>query len=203
VANLASWTGQTLSQARERIGDALGRPRRWRYLEQVPSDAVCAEIGVFRGKFTRDILRVTRPRELHLIDAWWTLVPDKYPVEWGDYWGSGALTSREAYEETLQVANDRCTVHVGDDLEILEAFPDRYFDWVYLDSSHEYQHTVEELELLDKKVKGLVLGDDWKPDPGHVHHGVYRAVLEFCDRGEWEVLDPDPIWDQWAVRRRR
>jgi hypothetical protein len=185
-----------------RVGTAIGRPRRWRYLEHAPKGAVCAEIGVYRGQFTREILRVTQPSELHLIDGWWTLFGERYPRGVGEYREGETLTTRQAYEETLEAADERCQVHVGDDLEVLEQFPDRYFDWVYLDSSHEYEATVKELALLDRKVKHLILGDDWKPDPQHIFHGVYRAVNEFCEAGAWELLPPDPVWDQFAIRRR-
>jgi hypothetical protein len=43
---------------------------RLKLLRRMPSDSVCAEIGVWKGDFSRDILRVTAPRELHLIDPW-------------------------------------------------------------------------------------------------------------------------------------
>ena len=68
-------------------------------------------------------------------------------------------------------------------------FPDDFFDWVYLDTTHEYGHTRDELEILRTKVKpsGVIAGDDWHEDPAHLHHGVCRAVREFCDRYGWEL----------------
>jgi hypothetical protein len=44
------------------------RERRDPLLELMPSDAVCAEIGVHLGDFSERILTFTRPRVLHLID---------------------------------------------------------------------------------------------------------------------------------------
>lgn len=35
-----------------RCGTLLGRPRRERFLRQMPKGAVCAEIGVFRGEYS-------------------------------------------------------------------------------------------------------------------------------------------------------
>jgi hypothetical protein len=71
-------------------------------------------------------------------------------------------------------------------------------DWVYLDSSHEYEHTVEELEILRHKT-GLISGHDWHEDTSHEHHGVCKAVVEFCDRYGWRLKAADP-WGQWLVR---
>src|SRR5262245_11609661 len=137
---------------RELVGDRLGRPRKWRLLQDLPTRAVCAEIGVYKGDLSRDILKFAKPRELHLIDGWWTVEGDRYQQPWYELVGQQADT-HAAYAEVEALAREHpvCTVHVGDDLEILPSFADRYFDWVYLDSSHEYEHTVKELELLVQK----------------------------------------------------
>jgi len=185
----------------KRVKYALrGRPRRERLLlPKLPRGAVAAEIGVFRGEFTDHILRVTEPNELHLFDGWWEM--------WGDAftgWAEGVGT-RDAYEEVRAVvrrrtAEDICTFHVGDDVILLEDFPDAYFDWVYVDSSHQFEHTLTELEILDRKVKptGLIAGDDWREDPAHRHHGVCRAVRDFCSRTAWEVCHTDEA-AQWCI----
>ena len=159
-----------------------------------------AEIGVYRGQFSREIVRVVRPRELHLIDGWWTLYGECYP-DWGSYSDFGRLRTRDAYAEaTRAVQGAPVTFHVGDDCEVLHGFPDCYFDWVYLDSSHEYAQTIEELELLRPKMKpnGLIAGHDWLEDPKHPHHGVYRAVRRFCQLHGWIVVARDDL-TQWAV----
>jgi hypothetical protein len=165
----------------------------------MPTGAVCAEIGVYKGDFSRHILRVTRPRELHLIDGWWTLGEDFGPCWYGS---EEPVSTRWAYEDAKRaVEGGPCTFHVGDDLEILASFPDRYFDWVYLDTSHQYEQTVNELALLRSKVKpsGIVAGDDWFEDPAHEYHGVCRAVREFCERHGLEP-EVDELWSQWLVR---
>jgi hypothetical protein len=77
-----------LGRLKPRAGTALRRPRRWRYLEMLPNRGIGAEIGVFRGEFTRHILRVAQPRELHLIDGWWELYGERYP-DWGAYTDHG------------------------------------------------------------------------------------------------------------------
>ena len=167
----------------------------------MPRGAVCAEIGVYKGDFSRDILRRTRPKRLHLIDGWWMVEGDAYQHGW--YATAGQADTRAAYRqvEALARENPECVIDVGNDLEVLANFPDSYFEWVYLDTSHEYEHTLKELELLARKVNGVIAGDDWYPDPTIEHHGVYRAVTEFCERENWRVTWTDE-WHQWAIERR-
>jgi hypothetical protein len=185
----------------DRVGRLAGRPRRWRYLEHLPKHGIGAEIGVFRGEFATHLLRIARPRELHLIDGWWTIYGDTYP-NWGTYTEFGTLRTRQAYDEVrARVAGAPVQIHVGDDRSVLAKFPQGFFDWVYLDTSHKYEHTLEELTLLHEKVRvgGVIMGDDWKPDPGHVNHGVYRAVNELRDRFSWELGQVDRF-GQWYAR---
>ncbi len=193
-----------LRRLKGRAGTALGRPRRWHYLETLPENAVAAEIGVFRGEFTPHILRVTRPRELHLIDGWWELYGERFP-DWGAYTDHGRLETRTAFAEARRRTRGKpVTFHVGDDLAILPTFEDGYFDWVYLDTSHEYEQTLKELEILDSKVSGTIMGDDWRDDSSadDDNAGGARAVRQFCERGEWSLLEPDRTFLQWAIARR-
>ena len=49
-------------------------------LEWLPKGAVGAEIGVWRGEFSKSLLRAAEPRELHLVDPW-KFVPS-FPSRW-------------------------------------------------------------------------------------------------------------------------
>jgi SAM-dependent methyltransferase len=188
------------TKLRHLIGDVVGRPRRWRLLELMPKRAICAEIGVYKGDFSRDILRVTQPSELHLIDGWWMVEGDAYDVGW--YLEQGTADTRTAYHEVQELAarHPQCSVHIGDDLKILPTFPENYFDWVYLDTSHTYDQTIKELEALRRVVKpnGLIAGHDWYPDPEHVYNGVYEAVTEYRERYGGK-LTTDGEWRQWLL----
>jgi hypothetical protein len=184
------------TSVRHAIGARLGRPRRWRYLERLPKDGIGAEIGVYRGDFTPDLIRVTEARHVHLIDPWWTL-RESYDEQWFE-----TSDTREAYElAQLRLAGQPVTFHVADDRDVLPTFPDHYFDWVYLDSSHRYDDTVEELELLRMKLKpsGVLAGHDWFEDPTHGQYGVVPAVREFCERHGWQLGPLDTIFDQWSI----
>ena len=182
-------------------------PRRWHFLLDLPKGSVCAEIGVFRGELTRHILEITKPRELHLIDGWWQLYGESFP-DWGAYTDHGRLSTRQAYADTQRVVRIAAettdvTTHVGDDCEILETFADGYFDWVYLDSSHRYEETLQELEVLSRKVRsdGFIAGDDWLDDPTDINGGAGVAIDEFSSANRWRV-DRRDNFKQWRISRR-
>jgi hypothetical protein len=167
----------------------------------VAKNGMGAEIGVHKGQFTRSILDHTQPMRLHLIDPWYL-----FGKEWP--WAKDNKSTTDALVGVLQsfeeeLVNGSVVLHVGYDLEVLAEFTDQYFDWVYLDTSHQYEQTQRELLLLKRKVKadGVITGDDWYADPNHLHHGVFRAVQEFLAHEPYELIYADDIDKQWAIRQ--
>jgi hypothetical protein len=175
-------------------------------LEILPKESVGAELGVYRGEFSKHILRIVKPRELHLVDVWWLEYGEHYP-NWGAYSDFGRLSTKGAYEEAIGIVEEHgrgrnIVVHVGYDLEYLEGLPDSHLDWAYVDTSHQYEHSKLELEILRKKVKrgGLIAGDDWHEDPTHIHYGLARAVKQFCAENKWEIVLLSN-WGQWVIQQ--
>ena len=48
----------------------LKTDRRDFLLKQMPKNSICAEVGVYKGKLSERILKLTNPKKLVLIDAW-------------------------------------------------------------------------------------------------------------------------------------
>jgi len=197
LTRFQSWLGECLAGPRE----ARSARQRAGFVDAVlPKGGVGAELGVFKGRFSPVLLDGTNARRLHLVDPWYLLTP-----RW--HWGHGDRSTVGAVRRILrrwqaEIEAGRVVVHIGDDREVLASLDDHSLDWVYLDSSHAYQHTVEELALLRRKVRpgGVIAGDDWRPDPSHPHHGVHRAVMELVRSDSCEVLYADAGDRQWAIR---
>jgi hypothetical protein len=204
--------GQTPDQVLARLEAAFPMPvdelrryeaRRW-ILGLVPPGGVGAEIGVFRGHFSELICAIARPRRLYLIDPWRILGAG---FGWSDpYTNEGRLTTDAARTEALaRVARHPATEVIAHEgyYPLPEGAIPEPLDFAYLDASHQYRNTLNELYHLDRQVApdGLILGDDWAPDPGARHHGVFRAVQEFVGSRDWQVLAAGP-GGQWALRRR-
>jgi SAM-dependent methyltransferase len=174
-------------------------------LDLVKPGTVAAELGVFTGLFAEAILQTVRPAVLHLVDPWWLAYGELYP-DWGAYTSHGTLPTRVAHEAAVtraEAVRGDCElhVHVSTSADWLRGLPDASLDWVYLDSTHYYRETLEELRLLRDKLRpdGTVLGDDWRPEPSDPHHGVSRAVHELVREGTWDVIRADEH-AQWAIR---
>lgn len=165
----------------------------------IPKYGIGAELGVQKGYFSHELLSITKPTKLFLVDPWYLL-----GAEWE--WSGGNRSTTTAVARIIeryspQLVSGQIELVVANDLDFLDALEDESLDWAYIDSSHEYEHTVAELSLLQKKVKrsGVIAGDDWHDDPGHRHHGVARAVRELCEHSAYELIYSNDPNSQWAV----
>lgn len=189
----------------ETFADHRISPRRF-VPKMFPLDGVGAELGVFTGLFSTELLRHARPRKAYFVDPWRLAHGARFP-DWGRYTAYGRLATADA--EALARARIAAAaggaetkIVVGYSTEFLAHLPDETLDWVYLDSSHSYAGTRDELALLARKLKpgGIVAGDDWHDDREHRHAGVAQAVEESIDEGRFALVGTYPEM-QWAARR--
>jgi Methyltransferase domain len=174
-------------------------------LELLPRGSVGAEIGVWRGDFSSRLLRVVRPARLHLIDPW----RFEGGADYEGAWYGGAIAKNQpdmddVYESVrLRFAGEAesgvVVIHRGPSAQIGMEFDDAYFDWVYIDGNHLYEHVREDLEIFATKVKsgGLITGDDYGVR-GWWEDGVKRAVDEFVARG---TCEPEHLGRQFVLRK--
>ena len=161
----------------ENIRNCRLLPNRKTLIELMPKSAIVAEVGVADGAFSKVIHEIAKPAELILVDAWHTDVymPDEKRV-------------RDHFETPEFASHVR--VLKGFSTDVLGAFPDNYFDWIYIDTNHSYETTRDELLLSERLLKdgGRILGHDFclgnitKP----AVFGVIPAVNEFCVKRAWE-----------------
>jgi Methyltransferase domain len=154
-------------------------PSREDMIYEFPKHSVCCEVGVANGDFSEIILAINEPLKLHLVDVWDS---ERYG---------------EGYQKVLKKFNNeilagRVEINLGLSLEQLNKFNDKYFDWVYIDTVHDYKTTIQELSLAAKKVKkgGIVAGHDYCQ--GNMitgwSYGVIQAVQEFLVRENWRFV---------------
>jgi len=161
----------------------------------LPKNGVGAEIGVHTGDFSHRILRIARPRELHLIDPWQHETSETYArAVYGGGARGGQVEMDARYQRVCtrflpQIQRGRVRVHRGRSSTVLRGFPDTYFDWVYIDGNHLYEFVKTDLELCWAKVRphGYITGDDYG-EGGWWQEGVVRAVDEFAGRARVQVI---------------
>ncbi|MGD9740804.1 MAG: class I SAM-dependent methyltransferase [Bauldia sp.] len=161
-------------------------------------DAVGAELGVYKGGFGEFLL--PHCRKLYLVDPWFRL---------GGYWQSGL--KQDARVDTVieiltvyreEISAGQVEVVIDWAKNFLRGIRDRWFDFLYVDSSHSYEQTLDELAAALPKMKsgGIITGDDYDPDPASNQHGVYRAVNEFAAAHRLELVFAKSR--QWGLRAR-
>jgi len=157
--------------------------------------SVCAEIGVWRGDFSAQILRTVRPAKLHLVDPWVFMTGEAYgEARYGGKVAADQNAMDRLYEEVVQrfagpIADGVVEVHRCGSEAAADLFQDGYFDWVYVDGNHLYEFVSADLELYGPKVRdgGLLAGDDYGVQ-GWWEDGVTRAVDEFVAGRGYEVV---------------
>lgn len=196
-----------------------GRLRRWvlkhilerklpreEVLERMAPRSVGAEIGVWTGDFSARMLRVIRPKVLHLIDPWKYESAPTYELSF--YGGqTGSQANMDVIHDLVckrfsrQIATGEVRIHRSSSADAAATFPDGYFDWVYIDGNHQYEFVKRDLESFYPKVKtgGLIAGDDYG-NRGWWEDGVTQAVNAFTLGGLCEVVVIEH--NQFILRKR-
>lgn len=164
-------------------------------LALLPKESVGAEIGVYRGKFTEQIVSVLRPRELQLIDPWKHEEGEVYRKALFGGRAEGGQAGMDACLAEVRrrfadgIAAGRVQIRRGYSADELARFPDGHFDWVYIDGNHLYDFVRRDLELSWQKTKpgGVICGDDYV-EGNWWEGGVKKAVDEFVAARGVDVL---------------
>jgi len=152
---------------------------RFALLKALPTSAVVAELGVDRGEFSEQILKICQPTKLHLVDSWSS---KRY---------NNDLKKGVEVKFAQQIKSRQVELNIGLSVEWASKFKERYFDWIYIDTDHGYKVTIAELYAYEPKIKdgGYICGHDYIIGnwDGRVKYGVIDAVYEFCEKRNWEL----------------
>ena len=132
----------------------------------LPNGSVCAEIGIAKGDFSKNILTHKKPANLHLIEL------------------SSSFVKHCENRFKKEISDGQVIIHNGSSHKILNQFENQLFDWVYIDGDHSYETVKKDLLISKNKIKpnGLIMLDDYVnfSHQEMLQYGVMRAVNEFC-----------------------
>lgn len=147
-------------------------------------NSIGCELGVFEGEFSEILLNSKKFSKLYLVDLF------SGTIESGDKTGNNikykngndllnTVTAKFSNHESIEIAK-------SDSISFLKSFKDNYFDFIYIDTSHQYEHTKNELEISLKKIKsqGVIAGHDYNK---YRFNGVVRAVDEFSKENNFKL----------------
>ena len=155
------------------------------------ANGVYAELGVFDGAFSREIIDTLNPKSLILIDYFQGAIGS------GDQDGNNfhTIDLNKKYYELLKQYKNHSSIKIikGDSTEELNNFSNNYFDMIYIDADHSYEGCKKDLNVAYKKIKngGWILGHDYAFNPKKTKNkwdfGVKRAVDQFCIRHQLSI----------------
>ena len=142
----------------------------------LPEDSIGAELGVFEGDFSQELVTSNKFKKLWLVDVFQGRASNFGKVYYDASVLENIVTNRFKEVEEVEVVKSFST-------EFLKDMPENVFDFIYIDTTHEYHYTVLELSegLRCMKHGGLLCGHDYD---NYRFPGVVKAVNEFCDRYE-------------------
>jgi hypothetical protein len=190
---LRRWSRVQERRSREAQETLLPRPRlrpehvadcrvlldRATLLEHLPHGGCVAELGVDEGGFSAAILERCRPRHLHLVDPWSTR---RYGED-----------KRAAVCDRFRagIATGTVTVHRALSVDAASGFAGAFFDWIYIDTTHRYDTTRDELRVYEPLIRpgGYIAGHDFVMGNwvSGMRYGVVEAVQEFCVERGWRL----------------
>lgn len=141
-----------------------------------------AEIGVLNGTFSEELLKLN-PSILHLVDLWTGI------VESGDENGNNLKkwNSENCHFNVLNKFKNNNNVKIikENSIRFLNSCPDNYYDFIYIDTIHDFEYTLKELNSAWPKIKkgGYLAGHDFDTTEKCLNNlifGVDKAVYKFC-----------------------
>lgn len=157
-------------------------------IKMLPEGAIMAEVGVWRGYFSIEILNSTKVSKLYLVDAWKRQIWSKFEQQ------SDEQHQKDLAECKRHVRGHgaRAVIVRGTSVEV--ARDDKTIpplDGVFIDACHEYDFVMEDLTWWATRLKptGVLMGHDYtdNADAKKWGFGVIQAVNDFCENNGWEI----------------
>lgn len=146
-------------------------------IDSLPKDLIIAELGVFKGDFSKILFNVMKPKMLYLVDTFQGYIGS------GDKDGTNMVYAH-LEEEYIKIKtffeNDKnVIIKKSTTFNFLNNLEEEYLDLVYIDAGHDYQDVYNDLNTSYSKVKrgGFICGHDYVAPR---FEGVIRAVNQFC-----------------------
>lgn len=171
-----------------------GRRDLWKVLKEIGVKRI-AEVGVAHGDNLINLCKCD-PEIAVAVDCW---------SDWNDWVTSGYYRVLKLALEDKRILPIRMNSAMASD-----CFDDGYFDFIYIDANHHYEHVAEDLEKWWPKVSetGIIAGHDYNlVEWQNQAMGVKRAVDEFAQKIHADIcVISDPLdepfpkpYDSWII----
>jgi len=107
----------------------------------------------------------------------------------------------EEGKKNLEPFSNRIEWIIKDSVDAAQMFPDRIFEFVYIDANHSYKAVCEDIAAWLPKVKddGIICGHDYQDrDPSKIN--VIEAVDNWC-KGRFKIYSNKNDMDWWVYKK--
>ena len=172
---------------------------RWDCVAEILKDKnhrIGAEIGVWKGKFTYNILELLPNIEkLYCVDPWIMYEEYKNSLQSDTFIKANYNNIFNVYKNQTKKYKKKIVTLKMMSEEALKKIPDGCLDWIFIDANHSYEYVKQDIINWIPKVKsgGLVSGHDYGRDT-HSDIGVTKAVDELIEKvnkgynGVWYIF---------------
>ena len=174
----------------------ITKDKRAHILKKITQNSIIAEIGVWRGDFSKEIYNICKPKELVLVDPWnfdnkirgcAPQIDGKEPLR-QKYFDEAKFSTLEKFKNFNNVK-----IIIKYSAEASKLFPDNYFDYIYIDGEHSYEAVSKDLINWYPKLKknGILYGDDyyWREEDNTFSlHKAYQDFINKYNIQKWCVF---------------
>ena len=162
----------------------ISSDKRAYILEQLAKNSKLVEVGVWKGDFSKQILNISSPNLLVLVDSW--TFDDKVRGCAPQVDGEEPLNQNffdQAKKDTYNKFENFQNVNILDlnSFDASSNYEDNFFDYIYIDAEHTYEAVTNDLNVWYPKLKknGTLFGDDyyWREEDDTL--SLHKAYQEF------------------------
>lgn len=157
------------------------------------------EVGVWRGDYSRTIIRSLEPKKFIGIDPW--ELYEGYTDKPGNEFNSQEsldhlyLSVKESFEKDFDCAE----IWRAHSVNASKHFENESLDFVYLDADHKYEPVRADIQAWWPKIKpgGILAGHDYIAKSHIEEFGVIKAVDEFREANNLPLCKTDEAFATW------
>ena len=162
-----------------------------------------AEVGVWKGELTADLLRFFPEVQIMMVDSWEPF--DSSAMHSKDNNTKAMSEAQEAAIQNTLFADKRRAITNYPSVRAARFQEDGSMDFVFIDADHYYESVQADLEAWWPKVQdfGIMAGHDYNGmGDRRKGWGIKRAVDEFFGAMDLEVrVEPGLVW--WVAKGNR
>ena len=165
----------------------ISSDKRAYILQQLVKNSIFAEVGVWKGDFSKKILDISEPSLLVLVDSW--IFDEKIRGCAPQVDGEEPLNQNYfdlAKQDTYSKFKNKKNVHILElnSLDASSNYKNNFFDYIYIDAEHSYHAVINDLNVWYPKLKknGVLFGDDyyWREEDDSL--SLHKAYQEFISK---------------------